>query len=475
MSIQIKKILVSFLSVLLLTPICTQAKSQKDLSKPFGFCTRSSRTDASDSYAYSITGGGTYLYPIPQGVTSVVTLKSTGNDMRTAISNALKNYSVIIFDGSQGDFFVSKSVDLNSLSNKTIIGINNARICTQWYVTDEIRAALDEAGVPNMSTSSGGGTLSNGTAVTEEAEYNTRQIIINLTGDTKETYRNAGIFNIKGCSNIIIRNLQLVGPGSIDVGGYDLISLTSSGNHIWVDHCDFMDGEDGNFDITNSSDFITVTWCTFSYTSRSYMHQNTNLIGSSDSEATGYLNITFANNLWGTGCRARMPMGRVGKIHMLNNYYTCTGNGTACINPRKNSEFLIEGNYFDNSITKIFSQSSATAYVWTSTNVARSSVSSKGSVTVPYAYTEYSASDVPAEVGTYAGATLETAYDWGYQLGDANIDGLITMADANMVVNSFLSGSEDGLEKSTADVNFDGSLTMADANAIVNLFLNGSE
>ena len=129
----------------------------------------------------------------------------------------------------------------------------------------------------------------------------------------------------------------------------------------WVDHCEFVDGMDGNFDITQKSDFNTVSWCTFSYSARSYMHQNTNLVGGSDSEATGYLNTTFAFNHWGDGCLARMPMARVGKIHMLNNYYTCK-EGNNCINPRKNSEFLVEGNYFAAGVESIYTQAGATLF-----------------------------------------------------------------------------------------------------------------
>jgi hypothetical protein len=41
-----------------------------------------------------------------------------------------------------------------------------------------------------MSTSGGGGTLPNGKSVSEEAEYNTRKIIIEMTGDNSESYRN---------------------------------------------------------------------------------------------------------------------------------------------------------------------------------------------------------------------------------------------------------------------------------------------
>ena len=425
--------------------------SNYDLQKPFGFCTRSSRTSDASEYAYDITGGGCYEYPVT-GVSAskVITLTSTGANMKNDITNAIKNYDVIIFDGSQGDFLVESTISLNSITGKTLLGINHARLCTTWYATQEIIDALNEAGVPKMSTSSGtGGTLSNGKAVSEQAEFNTRQIIINLTGDDSEAYRNSGIFYFKSCKNLIIRNLKFVGPGSIDVSGSDLISFYGTTNS-WVDHCEFTDGMDGNFDITQKSDFNTVSWCTFSYTDRSYMHQNTNLIGSSDSEATGYLNTTFAFNLWGAKCRARMPMARVGKIHMLNNYFNSAGCGS-CVNPRKNSEFLIEGNYFEKGVKNYYSQSQAKAVTWDSNNfIAESSgnklPSSTGSaVTLPYAYTAADCSVIPSEVSLYAGATLfgddnptkvetvstftesshETCYNLAGQRVDSNARGIL--------------------------------------------------
>ena len=58
--------------------------------------------------------------------------------------------------------------------------------------------------------------------------------------------------------------------------------------------------------------------------------------------------------------------------------------------------------------------------------------------------------------------------------GDANRDNKVTMADANMVVNYFLSGVANGISLPHADVNGDGIITMADANAIVNIFLGNS-
>ncbi len=404
-----KKYLLTLVTVV--SCLLSYAQSDYDLNEPFGFCTRSSRTDAASTY--DITGGGCYTYPIPDGFTGrVVTLKSSGQDMQGTIQNAIKQNDVIIFDGADGDFIVSSNVGITA-SNKTLIGINKARICTKWFVTDEIKAALDEAGVPTMSTSSGtGGKLPNGQNVSEQAEYNTRLIIYNQFGnDADEKYRRSGCLTLNGCQNIIIRNIVFQGPGSIDVSGNDLISCTGA-KHCWVDHCEFLDGMDGNFDITNSADFNTVSWCIFRYTGRSYMHQNSNLIGSSNSEATGYLNTTFSFNWWGSGCKQRMPMGRVGKIHMLNNYFTST-TASNCINPRINSEFLIEGNYFGTGVKRFYqSNDNPVAVTWASNNYSvetnqMGTPSSFGTtVTVPYSYSVATTADIPAEVQAHAGATL---------------------------------------------------------------------
>ena len=379
-----------------------------DQNKPFGFCTRSSRTDA--ACTYNITGGGCYSYPIPSDFKGkVVVLKSNGQDMKKDIQNAIKQNDVIIFDGSDGDFIVSSNIYVEG-GNKTLLGINNARLCTKWYVTNDIITALNKAGVPNMSTHDGGGMLPNGQFVREETEYNTRKIIIELTGDQSESYRRSGILTVRQ-ENIIIRNITFVGPGSIDVGGNDLLSFNGA-KHCWVDHCSFSDGMDGNFDITQSSDFNTVSWCTFSYTERSYMHQNTNLIGYSDREPTGFLNTTFAFNWWGQGCVQRMPMIRVGKIHMLNNYFSCTTAGN-CINPRKNSEVLIEGNYFEKGVRRYYSQNDAISVTWADSNHAEEPnkagqpISIGTPVTVPYDYSVAPYADVPAAVKKHAGATLK--------------------------------------------------------------------
>ena len=70
----------------------------------------------------------------------------------------------------------------------------------------------------------------------------------------------------------------------------------------------------------------------------------------------------------------------------------------------------------------------------------------------------------------------EATYAYIGKLGDANNDGSVTMADANMVVNYFLSTDKSDIKnfnKKKANINGDGDITMADANQIVNVFLSG--
>lgn len=96
---------------------------------------------------------------------------------------------------------------------------------------------------------------------------------------------------------------------------------------------------------------------------------------------------------------------------MLNNYFSCT-TASNCINPRKNSEFLIEGNYFEKGVKKYYSQSGATAVTWKADNYIAESSSLPSSVgttvTVPYEYAVAPYSDVPTAVMEHAGATLFT-------------------------------------------------------------------
>lgn len=376
------------------TTLITQAQqSRYDIGRPFGWAVCTSLTTGDD---YSLKGG-------ENG--SMTTLKSSGKDMRNAITKALQQYDIVILDGSNGPFVVSKTMEFSALKHKTLKGIHGATLKSKFEITPEIRLQMDKVGVRQKSTSGGGGILSNGTRIREEAEFTVRQQLIDMLDDPKETFRHTGLIKMNGCEDFIIENIRFEGPGSIDVSGDDLLSIQNETRHVWVDHCDFLDGMDGNFDISSRADFISVTWCTFGYTEKSFMHQNSNLIGSSDNPSQGIdnLNVTFAFCRWGEGCNQRMPMVRFGTIHLLNNYYDCVGNAAA-VNPRMQSEVLVEKNYFEKGVKSIFKQHDAKAWVLKGNIFCESfKTENRGKVQLPYSYKAIAAKKVPEEVKRYAG------------------------------------------------------------------------
>nr|WP_315159327.1 T9SS type A sorting domain-containing protein [uncultured Flavobacterium sp.] len=159
-------------------------------------------------------------------------------------------------------------------------------------------------------------------------------------GDSPASAANSGILYIKsGSNNVIIRNLIFEGPGAYDVDGRD--NLTNEGTNIWVDHCEFLDGMDGNFDIKGDADNVTVSWCKFTYlktptaggSGGSADHRFTNLVGSgiTDFPSDGRFSVTFQNCYWAEGCKARMPRARNAELHVLNCYYKTSVSGASAV------------------------------------------------------------------------------------------------------------------------------------------------
>lgn len=331
-----------------------QKLSGYDLNAPFGWAQCTSLTEG-DSYRVTGGAGG-----------KQITLISDGNDMRQRIMDAIRDYDIVILDGKGGDFMVSSTMRMENISNRTIVGINGARVCTQFYCSPEIHKMLNDADVLSYPTSGDGTvyTLSNGRKVREPREHKIRQMLIDRNDDKKEKFRESGLFCMSGFENVIIRNLVLVGPGAIDVGGDDLMTASYGTKHLWIDHCEFIDGMDGNFDINSKSDFITISWCIFRYTERTFIHANTNLVGSNDNpdfNGEDNLNVTYADCIWDKGCNQRMPMVRFGTVHVMNCLYDCADN-SAAVNPRKNSEVLVDRCYFGKGVKNVFKQTDAKAY-----------------------------------------------------------------------------------------------------------------
>jgi pectate lyase len=162
-----------------------------------------------------------------------------------------------------------------------------------------------------------------------------------------------------GVSNVIFRNIKVVGNNCSDSpsdcsGGADAIGLTNGTHHVFIDHVDVSDGSDGNLDVVGGSDFVTISWTKFSYSSRrtdpdagASGHRFSNLIGSSDTDERdpGKLNVTYHHSWWADNVDQRMPRTRRGKIHVFNNLYTASGN-SYCTNAGQDAVLRVENNVY---------------------------------------------------------------------------------------------------------------------------------
>ncbi len=180
-----------------------------------------------------------------------------------------------------------------------------------------------------------------------------------------------GHVEISGSTNVIIRNIAIVGYGvgncSLDpdydssVGcssGADAISVQKDAHHIWFDHCDVSDGTDGNLDITNGANYVTVSWTKFHYSARTDNegddstgasgHRFSNLVGGTDSpsyaDATT-LNVTWHHNWWADRVVERQPRVRFGKNHLYNNLWSSSGDNY-CVRAGKQAQILVENSVF---------------------------------------------------------------------------------------------------------------------------------
>jgi uncharacterized repeat protein (TIGR02543 family) len=252
-----------------------------------------------------------------------------------------------------------------------------------------------------------------GSGVSTRVNVAANKTIIGLPGA-----KLVGGFDVKA-SNVIIRNMIIQGPGAVDVNGVDCITIDgASTTNVWIDHCNIYDGQDGNLDITNGANYIAITWCRFYYTAASSNHQFNSLIGNSDSKTSdrGKLKVTMMYNWWGTGCKERMPRLRFGQVHVVNNYFNCTGN-SHCIRAGKEANLLVESNYFDGVSTPIdLYQNNFTAVTSRNNTLVSTSGNSAGSGTAftpPYTLTITPSANIKSIVMAGAGATMPSPASCG--------------------------------------------------------------
>lgn len=188
------------------------------------------------------------------------------------------------------------------------------------------------------------GVLGEGTRIS----LGSNKTVIGLSG----AQLNGGL-KISGASNVIVRNLKIVGNNCADSGddcsgGADAVSIGDGSHHVWVDHCDISDGSDGNLDVNDGADYVTISWTKFSYSGlRPGGHQFSNLVGSSDNEPgdVGRLRVTYHHVWWADHIDERMPRVRYGQVHIFNSLYTSVGN-SYCVGVGHYANVLTEANAF---------------------------------------------------------------------------------------------------------------------------------
>ena len=264
------------------------------------------------------------------------------------------------------------------------------------------------------------GTLGDGWRGTTGSRLNITASNKTIIGLKPGTLLKAPIHITSKASNIIVRNIVIQGPGSNADQAWDNLTIEGESKNIWIDHCEFWDGQDGNADVVKGSDNVTFTWCIFGYKKKS-THNLSNLIGSSDNEpvSEGKLNVTYMFNWW-KAANQRKPRCRYGNVHVVNNLLTgdasiTNGTDVLGVSAGHMCKVRTERNVFINEANPIYTgNANGTGVNEVIDNIfTNCSGNTKGtgtSFTPPYEYTSFmlKASEVEATVKANAGATLKS-------------------------------------------------------------------
>ena len=271
------------------------------------------------------------------------------------------------------------------------------------------------------------------------------------TGTTNEDNT---VLNIKG-DNVIIRNIVVKGAGAVDKDAGDCMHVRG-GTRVWIDHVEVYDGEDGNLDVINGANYVTISWSKFHYTSASTEHQFSNLIGNSDSKTTdsGKLKTTLHHNWWADGAKERMPRVRFGQVHVANNLFD-SDDASHCVRAAYMADLRVEGNVFIGVKKPIDLYDGDYTAVYSNGNYTESTSGNSGSGTNSNAFTptySMSITDVSTQakayalrdsIQLYAGATLP---DPGTSTGSSSS----TTVSSSSVASSSSAASSSSVKSSSS-------------------------
>ena len=260
---------------------------------------------------------------------------------------------------------------------------------------------------------------------------------------------------LSGSKNVIIRNLKFKGAGAHDDDDEDCLQVNHESKNVWIDHVDIYDGHDGNLDITNASDYVTISWTKFSYTSASTGHQFSNLIGNSKTKTSdrGHLNVTFHHTWWADGVVERMPRVRFGKVHVANNLFD-SKNASYCVRAAIEADIRIERNVFigvQKALDLYTSDGAITAAQMIENyeeNVKKPQAGTGTAFTPPYSM---SLTDVSTQAKAYALRDSTKLYA-GATLPDPGASGTVTPASSSSAKSSSSVASSSSVNSSSSVV-----------------------
>ena len=260
---------------------------------------------------------------------------------------------------------------------------------------------------------------------------------------------------LSGSKNVIIRNLKFKGAGAHDDDDEDCLQVNHESKNVWIDHVDVYDGHDGNLDITNASDYVTISWTKFSYTSASTGHQFSNLIGNSKTKTTdrGHLNVTIHHTWWADGVVERMPRVRFGKVHVANNLFD-SKNASYCVRAAIEADIRIERNVFigvQKALDLYTSDGAITAAQMIENyeeNVKKPQAGTGTAFTPPYSM---SLTDVSTQAKAYALRDSIKLYA-GATLPDPGASGTVTPASSSSAKSSSSVASSSSVNSSSSVV-----------------------
>ena len=311
--------------------------------------------------------------------------------------------------------------------NTVTVTPGNAVATTSTTSTTSVGTPIGFAATDGMTTGGAGGqTVTVSTlAALKSAAGSSSPMIIKVSGVIKgnegiTVKSNKTIIGLSGSkldgpglkmynvSNIIVKNMTIVNASATDA-----ITIKDRTHHVWIDHCTFDNPiYDGLVDITQESDYITISWSIFSNASL------TSLVGGGEESVSdkGHLRVTYHHNYF-LNTLERSPSLSFGTGHVFNNYYEHTiaykaGQGYG-IASRMGANIYTENNYFRNikgapiatigTVLGFIGGDKTNIY----NNCASNKISTAASTWRPaYAYKTklIPAADVPAAVKAGAGA-----------------------------------------------------------------------